>query len=419
MDIHLPLHQVKLHPTDKPWFTPEIKEAWAKGSNVLFSFWRNKITKHCKSARRTFYMVSVNSQETTPKKWWDNIKRLSGQSRSAPLSTFVVNDSVLSGLDLAEVINDSFSKISSDMQALEYSPVPVDHTPDEFIITPVAVERSLLAVKEGKSPGPDDIPNWLLKDFAPVISCPIASIRQGKVPLLWKCAAKAPKPKSVESDLRPISLTAVLSKVLEGFVFSWFCPIVMPHIDPHQFGGIRDSSTSHALVRLIHEWLQAAETPKAVIRSCLIDFSKAFDRIDYNILIHKLGLLNVPLILLNWCASFLQDRFQGVKLGQVKSSWKSINAGVPQGTKLGPLFFLVMINDLSTSLPIYKYIDDCTIFEVVTPASATSTLQKEVDQINQWTVSNNMRLNTKKTKEFTICFAKSQVSLDPLVVNNQ
>ena len=252
MDIHLALRQVKLHPTDKPWFTPEIKEAitnrqraWAKGSTALFSFWRNEVTKLCKSARRTFYMVSVNSQETTPKKWWDNIKRLLGQSRSAPLSTFVVSDSVLSGLDLAEVINDSFSKISSDMQPLEYSPVCVDHTPDEFIITPVAVERSLLAVKEGKSPGPDDIPNWLLKDFAPVISRPIvsifnASIRQGKVPLLWKCA---PKPKSVESDLRPISLTAVLSKVLEGFVFSWLCPIVMPHIDPHQFGGIRDSST--------------------------------------------------------------------------------------------------------------------------------------------------------------------------------
>ena len=53
------------------------------------------------------------------------------------------------------------------------------------------------------------------------------------------------------------------------FVFSWLCPIVMPYIDPHQFGGIRDSSTSHTLVRLIHEWLQAAETPKAVMRSCL------------------------------------------------------------------------------------------------------------------------------------------------------
>ena len=127
-----------------------------------------------------------------------------------PIGFFLL---MLSGLDLAEVINDSFSKISSDIQPLEHSPVPVDHTPDEFIITLVAVERSLLAVREGKSPGPDDIPNWLLKDFAPVISHPI-------------CRG------SVESDLRPISLTAVLSKVLEGFVFSWLCPIVMPQSIP-------------------------------------------------------------------------------------------------------------------------------------------------------------------------------------------
>ena len=78
-----------------------------------------------------------------------------------------------------------------------------------------------------------------------------------------------------------------------------------------------------------------------------------------------------------------------------------------------------MINDLSTSLPIYKYIDDCTIFEVVTPACATSTLQKEVDQINQWTVPTTCHSTQRWTKELTICFAKSQVSFDPLVVNNQ
>ena len=70
---------------------------------------------------------------------------------------------MLSGLDLAEVINYSFSKISSDMQPLEYNPVPVDHTPDEFIVTPEAVEHSLLAIREGKSPEPDDIPKLAIK----------------------------------------------------------------------------------------------------------------------------------------------------------------------------------------------------------------------------------------------------------------
>jgi len=102
----------------------------------------------------------------------------------------------------------------------------------------------------------------------------IISRYEGTVSASWKCAevipiAKTVKPTSVDSDLRPISLTTILSKVLEDFVYGWLRPIAMPQID----------------TRLIHEWLQAAETPKTIIRSCLMDFSKAFDHIDQCIVV--------------------------------------------------------------------------------------------------------------------------------------
>lgn len=131
-----------------------------------------------------------------------------------------------------------------------------------------------------------------------------SSINQGHIPSLWKCAnvlpvGKVPQPLSIDSDLGPISLTAVLSKVLEGFVFDWLTAVVMPHIHPFQFGCVKKTSTTHALIRLIHQWLAATESPRTVMRSCLIDFSKAFDRIDHNILLHKCQLLNIPPILLN------------------------------------------------------------------------------------------------------------------------
>ena len=71
--------------------------------------------------------------------------------------------------------------------------------------------------------------------------------------------SKVPQPRSIDSDLRPISLTAVLSKVLEGFVFDWLAAVVMPHIDPFQFGCVKKTSTTHALVHLIHQWLAATE----------------------------------------------------------------------------------------------------------------------------------------------------------------
>ena len=434
----LPVRSVKLHPSDKPWITSEIKEsiskrqqAWANGNTYLYRLYRNKVIKLCKSARRRFYQDSISHmRDINPKKWWDSIKLLSGLSKPPPLSSIKVNGSVLWDKALAEAINESFSEVADDIPRLDFTPIPVLHVPDEYIISPEAVESSLSLIQGRKSVGPDEIPNWLLKNFAPVISRPVSSIfnssiRQGCVPSLWKCAdvlplGKVPQPQSIDSDLRPISLTAVLSKVLEGFVFNWLVRILMPHIDPFQFGGVKKSSTTHALVHLIHQWLLATETPKTLVRSCLIDFSKAFDRIDHNILLHKLELLNVPPILLNWCANFLHNRQQRVKVGHFRSNWKPVCAGVPQGTKLGPLFFLVMVNDLSTALPLYKYVDDCTVYEAIS-ASATdsSTLQQEIENITQWTSANNIKLNVKKTKEFTVSFLKNQPSLPPLTVNNQ
>ena len=253
-------------------------------------------------------------RDTNPKKWWDNIKLLSGLSKPATLTNITVNGTILKDTDLANAINESFCNVASDITPLEFTPIPVTQIPDEYSISPDEVERSLTTIQERKSIGPDDIPNWLLKNFAPVVCKPVcsifnSSIRQGEVPQLWKSAdvlpvQKIPHLKPVDSDLRPISLTIVLSKVLEGFVFNWLAPIVLPKIDSYQFGGVKNSSATTALIHLIHPWLAATEIPQTLARSCLIDVSKAFDRINHNILLCKLQTLGVPPLLLNWCASF-------------------------------------------------------------------------------------------------------------------
>ena len=194
--------------------------------------------------------------------------------------------------------------------------------------------------------------------------------------------------------------------------------VFYPFTWTREFGGIKNSSITRALLRVIQEWLQAAETPKALIRACLIDFSKAFDHIDHNILIRKLQLLNVPPILLNWCAAFLRNRQQRVKIGQDKSKWLPIFAGVPQGTKLGPLFFLVVIKDLTTMVPIYKYLDDWTVFEETSHSSASSDLQTHLDPLISGLLRIIIMRITKKTKEFNICLAKSSPILQPLTIDN-
>ena len=113
-----------------------------------------------------------------------------------------------------------------------------------------------------------------------------------------------------------------------------------------------------ALIYMLHKGYEAMDTPGTLLRICMPDFSKAFDRIDFNILSENFHRMGVHPVLINWIANFLTDRKQRIRIENHYSSWKTINAGVPQGTKLGPLLFLIMVNDLSISPDTVKFADD-------------------------------------------------------------
>ena len=184
---------------------------------------------------------------------------------------------------------------------------------------------------------------------------------------LWKTATIVPLPKkhppmSVENDIRPISLTPIACKVFESIVLKWVDSVVRPQTDCRQFGSISGTCTTDILVEMVHQWYQATDTQGTYIRILLLDFSKAFDLINHTILIDKLETMGLPSHLVRWMGAFLLDRKHKVKIGNSESELASPNGGVPQGTLSGPKKFLVHINDMSTPCPIYKYVDDSTIF---------------------------------------------------------
>ena len=265
-----------------------------------------------------------------------------------------------------------------------------------------------------------------MKDYSHLLKGPIsaifnASIRESFVPKLWKIAevCAIPKrlpPQSVE-DLRPISITSVLSKELEKFICDWIMDIIGNKIDISQYGCLKGTSTTHALVDLIHSWSKAVDSLGTIVRILLLDFRKAYDLVDNTIVLGKLEKLGAPCILVNWIRAFLTDREQSTKIGAVSSKWEKLCGGVPQGTRVGPLLFLVMVNDLQCDLPSVKYVDDTTIYEVL-KAGELSKMQEAANSCHQWAIKNKMQINTTKTKEILIDFTKKKRDLPPLSINN-
>ncbi|KAK3890459.1 hypothetical protein Pcinc_005588 [Petrolisthes cinctipes] len=310
--------------------------------------------------------------------------------------------------DTAGRLNDHFAAICQSLPEFDPSQLPAYlPSPQPPRVQEYQVAKKLSEFKLKRSTTPIDLPITLYKEFAVELAIPLcsiinASISQFKVPTDWKTAYVTPTPKVNNpqsfDQLRPIAITPLPSLLCESFVFDWASASIKKFIDNQQFGNIKSSSTTHCLISLLDFVYKNLEQWKTSVILTFLDFKKAFDLVDHNVIIIKALGIGMEPGLVAWLADFLSDRQQVVRYQGAVSLPQTLKCGVPQGTRMGPLCFLILINDALTDTHRWKYVDDSTVGVVVdNTAPDYHLLQQQLDNLQAWTEANNVSINHNKT----------------------
>ena len=313
----------------------------------------------------------------------------------------------------AEVLNDFFTSVFTIEDTLHIPEVSWQFSGaklETIVITPDCVRQKLKAIKVTSSPGPDGVPSRVLFEAADAICAPLTSLFQkslssGCLPEDWKLGTVVPIHrkgcKSVPANYRPISLTSVVCKVLEAIIRNQLMDFLVEtgQISRHQHGFRPRRSCSTQLLEVIEEWSRSLEESKP-IDAIYLDFRKAFDAVPHRRLLSKLAAYSIAGNLLTWIGAFLTGRRQQVSVRGCLSQWSPVTSGVPQGSVLGPLLFILYINDVpevvSSSIKIFA--DDTKVYRSVSHPPQCQDLQSDIDLIVDWSDQWQLPFNEAKCK---------------------
>mgnify|MGYP002716484922 CR=1 FL=1 len=386
---------------------------------------RNRCNQTVRKAKSDFASKLVNDT-SQPRELWRKLKLLGvGTKRNnfalpdLPLNILNEEFCYTSSLSYEDKINtiDSFERLAK-----------LNNTFNFHLITETEVTNAVNRIKSQAS-GRDDIPIVLIKMILPDIIDVIIhifnfSLSTGEFPSLWKYADVRPIPKTSNpvssEELRPISILPALSKALEHIVRSQLTKFLSSNniLNPFQSGFRSQYGTNTALINITED-IRSAMDNRHITMLALLDFSKAFQTVDVDILLAKLtSVCNVSPIVRSWFASYLTDRQQRVVVEDNHSPWKRVTCGVPQGSVLGPLLFSLYINDLPQRITFSKYhmyADDVQCY-ISSPtkdiAKVYSNLSTDIKAICTWSSKNGLKINAMKSKFIIIGSRKILSSFD-------
>ena len=407
-------------------------------------------------AKSAYYLAEFNKYKDDIKNTWKTIKDVLNKSntyKEFPKYFNIKNKQITDTQEIAAKFNDFFvnigptlaKKINTEGKKAFQSYLQNTNTNSTFHFTYVDddhIKTVISKLNPQKSAGADNISLILLKLSSEALSKPLTaiinqSLKNGIFPNKLKIAKVKPIFKKDDqhdfNNYRPISLLPSISKVFERVVhtqlFQYFTDNALFY--NHQYGFRKNHSTETAVLELIDR-LKANLDENKIPVAVFLDLSKAFDTIDHNILLKKLEHYGILHTELQWFSSYLSNRIQYVEIENTKSPLQKISTGVPQGSILGPLLFLIYINDLHTASNFISimYADDTNLLSTIcnftgdtsSHSSFSDNVNKELTKVSDWLAVNKLSLNVDKTKFMIFHTKQKQLSheqIPNIKINNQ
>jgi hypothetical protein len=418
-----------------PWFNIDIKRELKVRNNLhtrlkslrstenirLYNEARRRVKTLIKQAKRRYEEDIAANSRTNAKKFFRYINNKKNiRSGIGPLKdntgTLVTEDQ-----NMASLLNNYFSSVfnpiadaghitaNDDNNEIGSAPdIAPEQTLHNLDITSKEVLRAINDMKTNKSPGPDNIYPKVLKETKSEIVDTLKtvfnlSLRQGTVPADWKTANVTPifkkGDRNTPGNYRPISLTSVVGKMLESIIRDK----IVSHLERHSL--IRDSqhgfrnkrSCLSNLLTFYNDLFSAHDITRS-LDIVYLDFQKAFDKVPHNKLMFKVKQLGIDGNIHKWIENWLSNRKQRVVINGTASDWAPVTSGVPQGSVLGPVLFIIYINDIDVGLNnfISKFADDTKIGNSIITDHDRISLQEDLNKISEWSHRWEMPFNVNK-----------------------
>ena len=406
------------------------------------------LRKMIREAKHAYFTQKFNETKVDMKKSWTILKNMlnNRQKNTTPMQFFHNNAHLKDPLNISEQFNYYFSNIGSDIADVQNAKLDrrkyLEKVPGiSFRFTPVTecvINKTIQNLTSKNSSGVDGLSTKLLKlireQLLPALSITInQSFCTGIFPSRLKLALVKPLYKKGNEQLfqnyRPISLLPAISKVFEKIAHRQVYDYFLLHklLYDSQYGFRENHSTEHAAIELTDLIISNLDKGKLPI-AIFLDFSKAFDMIDHEILLEKLQKYGFENESLKWFHSYLSERSQCVEYGGHRSSFLPLDKGVPQGSVLGPLLFLIYINDIHNCCKTFKcilYADDTTLTAPICSFTNSNSISEEINntlhELWHWLQINKLQLNVGKSKFMIFHFRQRKLrdeEIPEIKINN-